>query len=38
MRLIFEAQYGDLVIPRIELFNDMNHLGNVRNEKLHFDK
>ena len=34
----FEAQYGDLVIPRIELFNDMNHLGNVRHEKLHFDK
>jgi probable phosphoglycerate mutase len=29
---------GDMVIPRIELFNDMNHLGEVRKETLRFEK
>ena len=29
---------GDIIIPRIELYNDMNHLGEVRKEKLRFEK
>lgn len=29
---------GDKVIPRIELFNDMGHLGDVRKETLRFEK
>ena len=31
-------EQNDLVIPRLEIFNDMGHLGNVRQEKLHFEK
>ncbi len=34
----FAPQHGRLVIPRLELFNDMTHLGEVREERLHFDK
>ena len=29
---------GDMVVPRLEIFNDMGHLGNVRKEKLRFEK
>lgn len=28
----------DLVIPKVEIFNDMGHLGEVRKEKLRFEK
>ncbi len=31
-------QSGDTAVPRIEIFNDMGHLGNVRLEKLRFEK
>ena len=31
-------QTGDTAVPRIEIFNDMGHLGNVRLEKLRFEK
>ncbi len=34
----FEAQMGNKAVPRLELFNDMGHLGNYGMEKLHFDK
>lgn len=31
-------QTGSTAVPRVELFNDMGHLGNVRLEKLRFEK
>ena len=31
-------EQSEAVIPRLELFNDMGHLADVRQEKLHFDK
>ncbi|MCR4646216.1 MAG: histidine phosphatase family protein [Oscillospiraceae bacterium] len=34
----FETKAGGMVIPRLELFNDMAHLGEVRAEKLRFEK
>ncbi|MBR3630378.1 MAG: histidine phosphatase family protein [Oscillospiraceae bacterium] len=34
----FTPQHEGLVIPRLELFNDMAHLGEVKAERLHFDK
>ncbi len=34
----FTAQNGDMVIPRLELFNDMGHIESFRQEKLHFAK
>ena len=34
----FTPLNGDLIVPRIELFNDMTHLGEVRKEKLRFEK
>ena len=36
--LAFWPEQCDRVIPRFEIFNDMGHLANVRQEKLHFDK
>ena len=36
--LLFESKAGGMVIPRLELFNDMAHLGEVRAEKLRFEK
>ncbi|SER09469.1 probable phosphoglycerate mutase [Lachnospiraceae bacterium NE2001] len=36
--LEFDAKIDGKVIPRLELFNDMNHLDNVKFEPLHFDK
>ena len=32
------VQDKDIVVPRIEIFNDMGHLGKVRTEALHFEK
>ena len=34
----FSAQQGEMVIPRIELFNDMGHIESYKVEKLHFEK
>ena len=34
----FECEKGKTVIPRLELFNDMNHIDSVKLEKLHFEK
>ena len=34
----FSAQNGDMVIPRLELFNDMGHIDNLKTEKLVFEK
>ena len=34
----FSAQNGDMVIPRLELFNDMGHIDNIKPEKLVFEK
>ena len=31
-------QSKDIVVPRLELFNEMGHLGDVRQEKLRFEK
>ena len=31
-------EQSEVVIPRLEIFNDMGHLANVRQEKLHFGK
>ena len=31
-------EQSEIVLPRLEIFNDMGHLDNVRKEKLHFDK
>ena len=36
--IALEPQNGDMVIPRIELFNDMDHLGEVKKESLRFEK
>ncbi len=36
--LDFSAQNGELVVPRLELFNDMGHISTIKQEKLHFDK
>ena len=33
----FECEDSDVIIPRIELFNDMRHLGNVKKESFHFE-
>lgn len=32
------AEKGGISIPRLELFNDMNHIDSVKLEKLHFEK
>lgn len=32
----FEAQQGQMIVPRLEIFNDMSHIKNFRKEKLHF--
>ena len=34
----FTAEPGEMVIPRLELFNDMGHIESFKAEKLHFDK
>ena len=34
----FTPQLEKIVVPRLELFNDMTHLKNVKLEKLHFEK
>ncbi|MBR6405912.1 MAG: histidine phosphatase family protein [Lachnospiraceae bacterium] len=34
----FSVQGGKMVVPRLELFNDMAHVDKVRLEKLHFEK
>ena len=34
----FEESHNGMIIPRIELFNDMTHLGDVAKESFHFDK
>ena len=34
----FAGQTGETVIPRLELFNDMRHIGDFKPEMLHFDK
>ncbi|SFB71261.1 histidine phosphatase family protein [Butyrivibrio sp. YAB3001] len=34
----FDGRKGELVIPRLELFNDMGHLEQFKEEKLHFEK
>ncbi|MCR5226518.1 MAG: phosphoglycerate mutase family protein [Eubacterium sp.] len=34
----FDAKIDGIVIPRLELFNDMGHLDNVKQEPLRFDK
>lgn len=34
----FTAQHGTMVIPRLELFNDMGHIESFIIEKLHFEK
>ena len=34
----FKPQSGDLIIPRLELFNDMNHIDKLKVEKLCFEK
>lgn len=34
----FNEQQGDMVIPRLELFDDMGHIEAFKEEKLHFDK
>ena len=33
-----ENQRNRMVIPRLELFNDMGHIENIKHERLHFDK
>lgn len=34
----FDGKKGDMVIPRLELFNDMGHIESFKAEKLHFEK
>lgn len=34
----FEGEEGKTTIPRLELFNDMNHIDSFKLEKLHFEK
>ncbi|WP_408071835.1 histidine phosphatase family protein [Butyrivibrio sp. JL13D10] len=34
----FDGKVGEMVIPRLELFNDMNHIESFKAEKLHFEK
>ena len=34
----FAGNRGELVIPRLELFNDMGHIESYKAEKLHFEK
>ena len=34
----FSSEEGNMVIPRLELFNDMGHLDSFKQEKLRFDK
>ena len=34
----FKAELNNVVIPHISLFNDMRHLGDVKKEKLRFEK
>ncbi len=34
----FDGKVGELVIPRLELFNDMGHIESFKQEKLHFEK
>lgn len=36
--LRFDGDQGDMVIPRLELFDDMGHIESFKEEKLHFDK
>ncbi|WP_026492771.1 histidine phosphatase family protein [Butyrivibrio sp. XPD2002] len=34
----FTAQNGEMIIPRLELFNDMDHIESYKRETLHFEK
>jgi probable phosphoglycerate mutase len=34
----FEARQGEMVLPRLELFDDMGHIESFKEEKLHFEK
>lgn len=34
----FTPENGNMVIPRLELFNDMNHIESFKLEKIHFEK
>lgn len=34
----FSAKKGEMVLPRLELFNDMGHIKTFKQEKLHFEK
>lgn len=36
--IAFTPENGSRVLPRLELFNDMRHLGQVKAERLHFEK
>ena len=36
--IAFEPVNGSKVLPRLELFNDMRHIDQVRTEALHFEK
>jgi broad specificity phosphatase PhoE len=36
--LDFTAQNGEMIIPRLELFNDMDHIESYKRETLHFEK
>ena len=36
--LNFDSRQGEMVIPRLELFNDMAHIVTFKREKLNFDK
>lgn len=36
--IVFDAHEGKKVIPRLELFNDVGHIPNLKTERLKFDK
>lgn len=36
--VLYTLQNGTMVIPRLELFNDMGHIESFIIEKLHFEK
>lgn len=36
--IFFDTQTDKLIVPRLELFNDMGHIENAKKERLHFEK